>query len=415
MAIEGLTNTTTTTTTQCPPGQQLVNGVCVTAMAETPTTASEAYSGLATGLQQTTAANIDAARQTTAQQQQVLQSQLEQQRQDYLKNRQTLQKETFLRGRNVLANLANRGLATSGLQQLGDVQRTIATGQQMNELSQAFERAREGLTTQQTQLATGLQQYEAGQQAGLANQLASTQVQAQQAATTEAERSVAYAESLASIMADPTISQAQKDALAPLYERLITTTPTTTTTATEGITATEGTPTPSLADLLGTTTTPPTRDELITSISNYTGSLSGLEERALSNVLKDSENLQQDSPFLVALSSKPEGLEITPSVTTENNKAGLNDNYSVTIDGTQYDLEGRELAVLIMNGKVKVPDNIAVSIMQRVGGGIATTGTIWGNKYDAISKPYLKYLEEAGLVKRVQGGNYIITATDLIR
>ncbi len=126
-------------------------------------TLSQLYGGIRSGFEASTSANIEAARRSAELQQEQLNRQLEQQRADYLKNRQTLQRETFLRGRNLLSNLANRGLATSGLQQLGDIQRTIATGQQMNELSQAFERASTGLTTPPQQVPTGLPTFAADQ------------------------------------------------------------------------------------------------------------------------------------------------------------------------------------------------------------------------------------------------------------
>ena len=406
-----------TTTPQCGPGQKLINGVCVAIRMQsglstdtsprpdynpfpngnpftqqqqnqTPGSLSEIYGGIRSGVRQATATNIQSARQTAEMQQEQLNQQLEQQRQDYLKNRQNLQRETFLRGRNVLANLANRGLATSGLQQLGDVQRTIATGQQMNELSQAFERARQGLTSQQTQIATGLQQFEAGQQSQLTQQLAGLDLQEQQAGVTESERSVAYAESLSTLLSDPNIPQNIKDTLAPLYEQLITT-----PQATEGATPGQ---TGSLTEALGTTTTASTAGQQASNIvTKYGSSLSTFEKDKLNEIIGDSEVLAQGSELRTVLSGLPEGTQTEVSVTnTKGNKAGLNDTYEIVVNGQGYSVEGRELAVLIMNGNITVSPEIAYSIVQRAGGRAARPGGTIGNQWDSVLKPYLKWLDE---------------------
>jgi hypothetical protein len=405
----GMQSNTSVGTQQCPIGQSLVNGVCVpsgtqstgtgttattpgtTATAATPPTLSSLYGDFRGAVQQTAEANIQSARQTAATQQDTLNRQLAEQRQDYLTNRQQLQKETFLRGRNILSNLANRGLATSGLLQLGDVQRTIATGQQMTGLSEAFERARQGITGQQQGIQTGLQQFEAGQQSQLAQQIAGLNLQERQAGVTESERSVAYAESLATLLSDPSIPQATKDALTPLYEQLITApAPTTPTTPGE----TPAAPGGSFASNFGTPTIR-TVTSLVDGVKGQGGKLSSFEENALIDVVSKSDMLNQDSPFMKDLAGVTPGTEVTATVRTKGGKAGLNDEYFVQLpSGQEYELEGRELAILLMNNAITVKPEIALSIAQRAGGGLATGLGVVGNRASSVIIPYLEWLKK---------------------
>ena len=408
----GMQSNTSVGTQQCPIGQSLVNGVCVpsgtqstgtgttattpgtTATAATPPTLSSLYGDFRGAVQQTAEANIQSARQTAATQQDTLNRQLAEQRQDYLTNRQQLQKETFLRGRNILSNLANRGLATSGLLQLGDVQRTIATGQQMTGLSEAFERARQGITGQQQGIQTGLQQFEAGQQSQLAQQLAGLNLQERQAGVTESERSVAYAESLATLLSDPSIPQATKDALTPLYEQLITV-PTPTTPG-----ETPAAPGDSFGSNFGTPTVR-TVTSLVDGVKGQGGDLSSFEQNKLIDVVSKSDMLKQNSAFMTDLAGVTPGTEVTATVRTKGGKAGLNDGYFVQLpSGKEYELEGRELAVLLMNNAITVSPEIAYSIVQRAGGRQAsagmtlTDGGVVGNRFDAVLKPYLEWLKK---------------------
>ena len=365
-----------------------------------PTT-SELYGGIAQALTGASQANIAASRAETQAAQSQLERQLQQQREDFLRNRQSLQRETFLRGRNVLANLANRGLATSGLQQLGDVQRTIATGQQMSELSRAFEQARQGLTAQQQAAGRAQTAFEAQQRGTLQQQLANLKVQEQQAGITEGERSVAYAESLAQLLSDPTIPQNIKQTLAPLYEQFIKT-----PAGQEG----------GLAQQLQPRTLP-TQNELITTVSGLAGGTyrSG-ENNALNTFITGSENLNPNSAFMTALAATEQGQQFSPTVTTKAGYAGLNDLYSVDLGGQTYSLDGKELATLVMSGQITVSPAIAVSILQGKEGNILDAGDLSGNLSDAIARPYLKWLQEQGFISRTARGFSISKEiTDLLR
>jgi len=425
MAIMDPTKTPgSTDTIQCPEGQVFYGGACVdrnslqalqtagglsgtqakgTAVMSPPQTAQnttntqlqDAFGAIRSSLEGTAQANIEASRAQTEANQQELARQLELQRQDYLKNRQNLQKETFLRGRNVLANLANRGLATSGLQQLGDVQRTIATGQQMNELSRAFENARQGLTSQQQAASRAQTAFEAQQQTGLAQQLASTGLQEIQMTGTEKERSVAYAESLATLLADPNIPQATKDTLAPLYEQLITTLPQTT----EGGNITEA---------LGANQIQNQYDPIILAqkISGYSGvELSDRENSQLNDYLKGSKYFEEGSDLLVALQTN-KGKEATFTQNKRAGAAGLNDTFDVVFpDGKTAEIGGRELITLVMSGDIKLTKEQAIEIAKGKDGSIMTAGTLWGDRWDAFAKPYLQWLEDQGYIEKNKGGS----------
>lgn len=432
-----------TNTVQCPTGQVLINGVCSTpnasrlpqasgglsgtqggmaqpvttttmnptATPESPVsppvvpatatavpatatapTISSIYGDFRGAIQQTTDANIQAARQTAEMQQDTLNRQLAEQRQDFLRNRQDLQRETFLRGRNILSNLANRGLATSGLLQLGDVQRTIATGQQMTGLSEAFERARQGLTAQQQGVQTGLQQFEAGQQSQLAQQLAGLSLQERQANIQEAERITALVED--TISAGQTATPQQAALLNQIYaataagdtealQKLLA-------QAEVGGVATEGSLTQAFGQTPGYTVT-----SLVDGVKSQGGNLSSFEENALIDVVSNSDMLKQDSPFMADLAKVPKGTQVTATVRTKANKAGLNDEYFIQLpSGQEYELDGKELAVLLMNNAITVTPEIALSIAQRAGGRLATGLGVVGNRSSSVIIPYLEWLKK---------------------
>jgi hypothetical protein len=350
---------------------------------------SELYGNYGKAIKQSTQASIEAARQNTEMQQQSLEKQLEQQRADYLRNRQALQKETFLRGRNVLANLANRGLATTGLLQLGDVQRTIATGQQMSNLSDAFNRASESIQQSKLNLGTSLQQYTSQQQAGLATQLAGLDMQQRDAQIKEAERLTALVEDTISASAGGNMTPEQQNLINQIYAA----TASGDTGTLQGLLDQVEQTTGKLSDLV----TLPQNQYNIINLSNGIKKYSDLntnESNALLSVIKNSENFKADSEFMSDLNKVPKGTKVNVTIKTKGNKAGLNDDYFIVLNGKEHKLEGRELAILLMNGAITVEPNIALSIVQRKYGGVAAVSGTQGNKWDAVLRPYLKWLEE---------------------
>jgi len=66
-----------------------------------------------------------------------IQETMENQQQAYQQGIQQAGEDSFSRGRNLMRSLANRGLATSGLMQLGEVQNKVATGKTLTGLASA--------------------------------------------------------------------------------------------------------------------------------------------------------------------------------------------------------------------------------------------------------------------------------------
>lgn len=375
------------------------NSVGITPPASNLSDLSELYGNYGGAIKQSTEASIEAARQNTQIQQQSLDKQLEQQRTDYLRSRQTLQKETFLRGRNVLANLANRGLATTGLLQLGDVQRTIATGQQMSNLSEVFNRASESLQQSKLNLGTSLQQYTSQQQADMATKLAGLDMQQRDSQIKEAERLTALVEDTISASAGGTMTPEQQNLINQIYAA----TASGDTGTLQGLldqveqTAGTGTVTGGLSGLVA----PPQNQYSIVKLSNgvkeyYT--LGTKSSNALLSVIEKSDNFKADSEFMSDLNKVPNGTKVDVTVRTRGNikKAGLNDDYFIELNGKEHRLEGRELAILIMNGALTVEPNIAFSIVQ---GESVMASEEAGDKWDVVLRPYLKWLEENNINK----------------
>lgn len=97
------------------------------------------------------------ARELASKQQQQLANQLKEQRYDYQQLKQIANRQINQRGRNLLNQLSNRGLATSGLMQLGDVQNRLATGQTLSELAQENRRVQEAGMQARENISSNLQ------------------------------------------------------------------------------------------------------------------------------------------------------------------------------------------------------------------------------------------------------------------
>ena len=89
------------------------------------------------------------------------------------RGRATISEDAYDRSRENLNNLASRGLAGSGLQQLGEVQERMETGQQMNDLASQYYAYLDDLDSQrqqgEAQYNEGLQAIESSLQQQLAN------------------------------------------------------------------------------------------------------------------------------------------------------------------------------------------------------------------------------------------------------
>lgn len=360
-------------------------------------TLADIFANLQNVLRQGTQSNIDFSRQETAATQAELSRQLAEQRRDYLKNRQALQKDTFLRGRNVLANLANRGLATSGLQQLGDVQRTVATGQQMNELTQAFESARQNLTSQKDAAARAQAQFESGERTNLASQLAGLEFEKMDRQTRQAEIAAVYGESFRAIMDDPNTSAATKELLGSLYQQLINLgmpEGTSTTTPTDGSSQPGGG---------GGVEIPPFNPtEVSSSVEAYVPADIGLGgTNRISEYFSGSElfdpTTEEGARLNTALNTMGSSRKVkVMAPTTVGGYYGFNDTYSFTINNQTFSVKGYDLAGLIMSGQIEVTPEIAISLLQDGEGDIRQSTS--GPKTNSFVKSMFAYLVDKGIL-----------------
>jgi hypothetical protein len=87
-----------------------------------------------------------------------LSDQLDDQRRQYQQGLQVMSEQSYNRGSQLLNQLANRGLATSGLLQLGDVQNKMAQGQGMSQLAYQDRTNREDINQAQRQTESTLAQ-----------------------------------------------------------------------------------------------------------------------------------------------------------------------------------------------------------------------------------------------------------------
>lgn len=353
-------------------------------------------SNLRNALEQGSQQTIDFSRQETAATQAELSRQLAEQRRDYLKNRQALQKDTFLRGRNVLANLANRGLATSGLQQLGDVQRTIATGQQMNELSQAFESARQNLTAQKDAAARAQTQFESQERTDLASQLAGLEFEGMDRQTRQAEIAAVYGESFRAIMDDPNTSAATKELLGSLYQQLINLgmpAGTSTTTPTDGGTGGSG---GGGEDFVFNSVSVSQAMEGFVPDQISVGGTDQISAHFSGNALFDT-NTEEGKRLYTALNTLGENKTVQIGApNTSANYYGFNDTYTFVVGGQEFSVEGYDLAGLIMSGAIQVDPRIALSLIQDGAGNIKQTAS--GPKTNTFTRSMFAYLQEQGIL-----------------
>lgn len=100
---------------------------------------------------------------------QTLADQLDQQRRQYSQSLSSVNEQSYGQGSKLLASLANRGLGTSGLLKLGDVQTQMAKGGALSELAYQDRMGRENIGREQRQvgssLAAALRQTELDKQA----------------------------------------------------------------------------------------------------------------------------------------------------------------------------------------------------------------------------------------------------------
>ena len=146
-----------------------------------------------------------------------LAKQIEKQRYDYLRGQQAALDSSYDRGRRLTNALANRGLLTSGMLQLGDVQNRMATGQTLSSLAEANRDVTEAALQAEQAISRGL--IDAINKAGLdyqrgmleSDRIAFDQEQALKALQME------YALALIDALRDENLDQATRDALISIF------------------------------------------------------------------------------------------------------------------------------------------------------------------------------------------------------
>jgi len=142
-----------------------------------------------------------------------LAKQIEKQRYDYLRGQQAALDSSYDRGRRLTNALANRGLLTSGMLQLGDVQNRMATGQTLSSLAEANRDVTEAALQAEQAISRGL--IDAINRAGLDYQrglLESDRIAFEQDQALKAQQ-MDYALALLDALRDENLDQATRDAL----------------------------------------------------------------------------------------------------------------------------------------------------------------------------------------------------------
>ena len=146
-----------------------------------------------------------------------LAKQIEKQRYDYLRGQQAALDSSYDRGRRLINALANRGLLTSGMLQLGDVQNRMATGQTLSSLAEANRDVTEAALQAEQAISRGL--IDAINRAGLDYQrgmLDSDRTAFEQEQALKAQQ-MEYALALLDVLKDENLDQATRDALISIF------------------------------------------------------------------------------------------------------------------------------------------------------------------------------------------------------
>lgn len=154
-----------------------------------------------------------------------LAKQIEKQRYDYLRGQQAALDSSYDRSRRLTNALANRGLLTSGMLQLGDVQNRMATGQTLSSLAEANRDVTEAALQAEQAISRGL--IDAINRAGLDYQrglLDSDRTAFEQEQALRAQQ-MDYALALIDALRDPDLDPATRDALLSIFSPYLGGTP----------------------------------------------------------------------------------------------------------------------------------------------------------------------------------------------
>ena len=143
--------------------------------------------------------------------------QIEKQRYDYLRGQQAALDSSYDRSRRLTNALANRGLLTSGMLQLGDVQNRMVTGQTLSSLAEANRDITAAALQAEQAISRGL--IDALNRAGLDYQrgmLESDRIAFEQEQALKAQQ-MEYALALLDVLRDENLDQATRDALISIF------------------------------------------------------------------------------------------------------------------------------------------------------------------------------------------------------
>lgn len=353
---------------------------------------------------------IQEAKRAAQQTQDDLRRQMDEQRSNLKQGRQDIMRNSYMRGRNNLQGLANRGLATSGLLQVGDVRNTVAQGQQVNALTGAFNQVQGDAQRQLDRSAQGLSAQLAGLNLDYEGKVNANAMDQYGKNVTLNEQLLAYGNEEASLLAQTTDPEA-KAAISAQYAQL--------RNAIQGGGQAGDYVSPdgrSAAQIIASTiedeTTygtenDPAHKAARPNLESYQAGSAG-EQRALTTEWLDGNpgfnSSNQVVKDLKAAGGK--GAVVTDLPGGKTGKVGYNDDYRVSLNGNDLTLSGGQLAAMIMSGSIEVPLEIIKSISSGATGSFASPGTIFGRKYDAISKAFEKYLIDNNFMTKDINGYY---------
>ena len=341
-----------------------------------------------------------------------LRTQMSEQRVNLQKGRQDISRDSYMGGRNLLAGLANKGLATSGLLQLGNVQNTIAKGQQISNLQTGFNRAQESL-------GRGLSENTAGLTASLRGINLETEgklnLSAQGLESESLRRNemlTAYTNELSGLLATAETDE-QKEAIIANYSPILDALGGGGGGAEAGATPGSVSTAQTLADSLRVDPQAGTSaDEAFvaaqTAIEPYKSVLTKGESADFrSHWLENNPLLNSSDPIVKALSATNGVPQSVIRTDKSGGKGGYNDTYEITVAGqAPMSIDGGQLAAAVMSGQITVSDEILKEIGSNFAGKLKETGGlfgIFGRKYDSISKSFNEWLKESGKIHKSFG------------
>lgn len=304
--------------------------------------------------------------------------------------RQQTEEQAALAQRQMQQGLYKRGLVGTGVQQLGQIQGQLALSSQLNQQAMQQSATEQGMyQTYKTNLQALEDKRSAtiGQIEALAanstlrgdslTTYISNQAQAKGITLTEAEKTAMAANVTEVQNKNDNVSENStlKSSLQSSYEDIIK------TAYDEKLSAN-----PSLS-----------KSYEMRFVTN------SREVSALNDYYSKSKYLDPKSPEGISLLgglNSGNGVESVSWSKSNGARGNLNDIYTIKfVGGASAEVDGLVLAGLAMSGKVNLTQDEAIRLISRAGGSAMLAGGTWGNKFDAILKPYWLWLEKKGYAR----------------